>query len=588
MAAPLVVVPSTTRRRWACRAAVGVGVVAVQACLFGARRRPAAPAALAFETRGGPAASSGGPAPTFWSSSNLDKAATVMEIEEHVASFNDPIVSQAWLVTSQLLFGDVGAAAGVLDDKVGVRATSYDYTTQTDFLEALRAKRLGAGAHVYASVTSLMDDVVAYDELKALGVDDATLFYGSSAENTNEDASWRPELVRECVYTYADDLLLNSNLLRALLAYDEPLTLIFADDLACRTRLPATHHRLIFANDGGYGQVLDYRSRGLDAHWWPDGLEGLEDDGAVDAFVEAVQAAHAPHDRDYLVSYGGSTIFRKPSRVNLGNYMTAGGGKARLVGLGDEAGLLVDLESYALEQQDFGSQSLIHNLPRAVEWTAGAAPENATSYDEISRSYFALAAAGDVWASGRVLEALTLNAVPVVDKTYSTDGGRSAKGCADPASFWESGLDAESPAVFVSDWAQLAPTLTKAGALDADQRDERVARVQPYLRSLADALRSTLLGGHLADRPRTSCVAAPVAPAQRSADLAAAAAYYDQQPPAGVADSSGPYWFDGFVDNPSLPSPNCDPKGVTGASALFCFDSACVPPSASSFECGPL
>ena len=145
MAAPLVVVPSTTRRRWACRAAVGVGVVAVQACLFGARRRPAAPAALAFETRGGPAASSGGPAPTFWSSSNLDKAATVTDIEEHVASFNDPIVSQAWLVTSQLLFGDVGAVAGVLDDEIGVRATSYDYTTQTDFLEALRAKRLGAG-----------------------------------------------------------------------------------------------------------------------------------------------------------------------------------------------------------------------------------------------------------------------------------------------------------------------------------------------------------------------------------------------------------------------------------------------------------
>ena len=185
------------------------------------------------------------------------------------------------------------------------------------------------------------------------------------------------------------------------------------------------------------------------------------------------------------------------------------------------------------------------------------------------------------------MEALTLNAVPVVDKTYMTDGGRSATGCADPASFWESGLGVESPAVFVSDWAQLAPTLTKAGALDADQREERVARVQPYLRSLAGALRSTLLGGHLADRPRTSCAAAPVAPAQRSADLAAAAAYYTQQPPAGVSDSSGPYWFDGFVDNPSLPSPNCDPKGVTGASALLCFDAACAPPSASSFECGP-
>ena len=141
-------------------------------------------------------------------------------------------------------------------------------------------------------------------------------------------------------------------------------------------------------------------------------------------------------------------------------------------------------------QQDFGSQSLIHNLPRAVEWTAGAAPDNTTSYDEISRSYFALAAAGDVWASGRVLEALTLNAVPVVDKTYATDGGRSAKGCADPASFWESGLGVESPAVFVSDWAQLAPTLTKAGALDADQRDERVARVQPSSRGVVPATRS--------------------------------------------------------------------------------------------------
>ncbi|KAH8050262.1 hypothetical protein JL722_11467 [Aureococcus anophagefferens] len=54
-----------------------------------------------------------------------------------------------------------------------------------------------------------------------------------------------------CVYDHTPDLVKRSRLLRALLAYDEPLTIIVAGDVACRLKLPATHHAYVLSGDAG-------------------------------------------------------------------------------------------------------------------------------------------------------------------------------------------------------------------------------------------------------------------------------------------------------------------------------------------------
>ena len=114
-------------------------------------------------------------------------------------------------------------------------------------------------------------------------------------------------------------------------------------------------------------------------------------------------------------------------------------------------------------------------------------------------------------------------------------------------------------------------------------------KIQPYLRAVADRLRAVFLDAQdaLPGRARTKCSTEPLSRADSDRAADAAAAYYLQPTPDGVEDATGPAWFDAFVDNPSLPSPNCDPKTITGDNGLFCFSSACVPPSVAGFSCGP-
>ncbi|KAH8050548.1 hypothetical protein JL721_11372 [Aureococcus anophagefferens] len=251
-----------------------------------------------------------------------------------------------------------------------------------------------------------------------------------------------------CVYDHTPDLVKRSRLLRALLAYDEPLR-----RRRRRRRVPpqaaAAHHAYVLSGDAGAascaanGAACQARLRG------PARAAGLR-----------LKASLAD---------GGDVVYN-----DLGEP-------------GDHDGA-------------------------------------------IARSVFALCAAGDVWSSGRVLGALRVGAIPVVDATYATDGGESAKGCDDPARFWRDGgggFDRGAPFVFVKDWDNLAEALEGFGAAD-------------------DA-------------------------------LAAVASYYARD------------WYGDHADSPAVPGATCGttlPTEMEGVDlGMLCFDAACAPPSVAAFEC---
>ena len=253
---------------------------------------------------------------------------------------------------------------------------------------------------------------------------------------------------------------------------------MLASDLDCKTRLPVTHHKIIYAGDSSQAQFDEYVSRGGDAAWFPNGYEGAVTDDEVDELVENVEKS-LKAEKDTLLSYSGSVIYRKPSRVRLGKW-AIDGGIEEMEALAEKASLKLDVESYGMYGMD-----LVHPEGPEVEWTAGISDPDSDTLQ--GRSYYVLAPAGDVWTSGRTLEALTFGAIPVVDQTYKTDGGVSSKGCEDPALHWHE--VAADTFVFVDDWPKLPETLIENDALDVEKRAARVSRLHGVLRRVADDAR---------------------------------------------------------------------------------------------------
>ena len=362
-----------------------------------------------------------------WSSSNaLTTSKGVVELEEHVASFGDGLVDMGREVVSEVLWGSVGVAAGVVHDEVvGVRAVTTTYSAESDvaaFQLALSEGAIGAGAIVYVSVVATMESVLPVEALHAEGVSDEVLYKGCLDCEGGED------LTRECSYIFGDDLLLSNPVLRDLLAYAKPLILVLANEGACRLRVPATHHRVLLANDGAEAQAAASRARGVDAHTFPTGLEGITDADELVVFARAVAVARAQRDsaRDLLVSASWSTIYRKPSRVALGNWVELDGGRARLVDLANSSGLGLSLASTSIA-------AARDQWPVGTEWSIGQPSASFDEYEMTRRSAFTLCPAGDLWMSGRILEAALLGSMPLVDATFVADGGRSAQGCHHPA-----------------------------------------------------------------------------------------------------------------------------------------------------------
>ena len=106
----------------------------------------------------------------------------------------------------------------------------------------------------------------------------------------------------------------------------------------------------------------EYRSRGGDAAWFPQGYEGVVTDDAVDALVENVEAS-LEAEKDTLLSYAGSVLFRKPSRVRLGEWAISGGIE-EMEQLAEQASLKLDVESYGMYGMD-----RVHPEGPEVTWT---------------------------------------------------------------------------------------------------------------------------------------------------------------------------------------------------------------------------
>ena len=510
---------------------------------------------------------------TTWEAVNNDSVEKVYDLEEHVLVVTQ--VNEAYVLFKELLFGRLGRATGTLDPSVGVRVKSHSYATSAwnSFQVKLDAKLVKANSIVWFSVANTMDALVAggkKDELNAMGVTDEMIYWGCNSGDVC-DGSDGELLVQRCVYAYGDDILLHNTLLRTLLSYELPLTIVLNSDLNCKTRLPVTHHKIIYAGDSCQELVEEYRSRGGDAAWFPQGYEGAVTDDAVDALVENVEAS-LKADKDTLLSYAGSVIFRKPSRVRLGEW-AINGGIEEMEQLAARSGLKLDVESYGMYGMD-----KIHPEGPEVTWTAGISDEDSDTLQ--GRSYYVLAPAGDVWTSGRMIEALTFGAIPVVDETYKTDGGVSAKGCVDPASAWRN--IAADTFVFVDDWSKLPETLIQNDALDVEKRAARVARLHGILRRVADDAREAII--RPPSHEKTVCTTVPLSDDQLEQLVQGAYDYYTQPAPEG-APAGGMPWFDAFVDNPALPGNVCGSKDLGASEGALCFDEACALPTAASFSC---
>jgi len=510
---------------------------------------------------------------TTWEAVNNDSVEKVYDLEEHVLVVTQ--VNEAYVLFKELLFGRLGRATGTLDPSVGVRVKSHSYATSAWnlFQVKLDAKLVKANSIVWFSVANTMDALVAggkKDELNAMGVTDEMIYWGCNSGDVC-DGSDGQELVQRCVYAYGDDILLHNTLLRTLLSYELPLTIVLNSDLNCKTRLPVTHHKIIYAGDSCQELVEEYRSRGGDAAWFPQGYEGAVTDDAVDALVENVEAS-LKADKDTLLSYAGSVIFRKPSRVRLGEW-AINGGIEEMEQLAARSGLKLDVESYGMYGMD-----KIHPEGPEVTWTAGISDPDSDTLQ--GRSYYVLAPAGDVWSSGREIEALTFGAIPVVDETYKTDGGVSAKGCVDPASAWRN--IAADTFVFVDDWSKLPETLIQNDALDVEKRAARVSRLHGILRRVADDARDAILTPP--KNAKTVCTTVDLSDDQLQQLVQGAYDYYTQPAPEG-APAGGMPWFDAFVDNPALPGNVCGSKDLGASEGALCFDEACALPTAAAFSC---
>ena len=510
---------------------------------------------------------------TTWEAVNNDQVETVYDLEEHVLVTTE--VNEAYVFYKELLFGRLGRATGTLDPSRGVRVKSHSYATSAwDLFQVnLMQKLVKANSIVWFTVANTMDALVAggrKEELNAMGVADEVIYWGCNSGDVC-DGSDGQLLVQRCVYTYGDDILLHNTLLRTLLAYELPLTIVLASDLDCKTRLPVTHHKIIYAGDSCQELVEEYRSRGGDAAWFPQGYEGVVTDDAVDALVENVEAS-LNAEKDTLLSYAGSVLFRKPSRVRLGEWAISGGIE-EMEQLAEQASLKLDVESYGMYGMD-----RVHPEGPEVTWTAGVTDEDSDTLQ--GRSYYVLAPAGDVWTSGRMIEALTFGAIPVVDETYKTDNGVSAKGCKDPALRWRE--VATDTFVFVDDWTKLPETLIQNDALDVEKRAARVARLHSVLRRVADDAREAILTP--TKNGKTVCTTVDLSDDQLQQLVQQAYDYYTQPAPEG-APAGGMPWFDAFVDNPALPGNVCGSKDLGASEGALCFDAACALPTAASFSC---
>lgn len=463
----------------------------------------------------------------------------------------------------------------------GIQVRSVVHGSPEELLQALRTRSVSRGALVFVDVVywSLERDPV---ELSG-NSKNASQFAYTTGEHRDIDAL--------CVYQHTPDLARRSRLVRSLLAYPEPLVLVMAGDVGCRLsreiEKQKTHHRIFYAGDGS--------PRGP---WWlPQGLELARFSDRAEIYgglnrAKAIEKTPAK-DRDFLIVDSMSTNGRKPSRERLVELLATGD-------LGRELAEVAGNRSLSIEI-DLAPESLtpavahgrgVTVLQEASEYENGKVVAN---YRLVTReatpratSVFALAPAGDVWSSGRILEALMRGQIPIVDQTYKTHPS-SSKGCDDPAGFWRLGDDSDfphaAPFVFVDDWAQL-PSLLRDLASNDTKLDENLEALARYKTRLFAYLRDKILDAALdAQRspPSSNCTTIQLSSMQRDRQTREAAQYY--------GDSSTD-WADQYRDDASLPGAGCtrvfQGRNHSLSPYALCFAPQCVPPQVDSFECSTI
>ena len=466
-----------------------------------------------------------------------------------------------------------------------LRVTSYRYNTKKALMEKLDDQALSAGALVFLSVTTMAldSDMRDYDILQEMP-------YNLSIDE-NFHQTWhdrvrygKTRLDLACVYQHTPNILLRSSLLRALLAYPKPLVLFLAGDSGCRLTkelLPKTHHLIIFPNDGAPANLRP------DVLWYPEGLEGLED-AKEDYYFWKTKASYnamnmtdseAPtlDERTYLLDVGASINGRKPSRLTMLRWLEDEGGREALEALANDEGLNLRFNASVIDEplvDGTSSPEFRYFSFETINTQQGAA-------------IFALAPAGDTWSSGRILEAMLQGSIPVVDATYVSDGGASAKGCDNAAAFWRHGGGAfqqGAPFIFVEEWRDLPRLLRDALANVKDRLDA----VETYRDDLERYLRGAILDGAL-DRqhttPSSSCRTDPLSEAALESQIILQAAYYRSN------------WVQAFRDVATLPTAGCstdfhphfmshNPTPMLMPHAgIQCYAPACAPPLVGAFSC---
>ncbi|KAJ8599147.1 hypothetical protein CTAYLR_008285 [Chrysophaeum taylorii] len=509
-----------------------------------------------------------------WSAGDLEPAVRVDEHFVHAPCFGE----QTYAYWRYALNGPKATTG-----RRRVLATSHFYGSREKLIWALETRRIKPRSLVFVDVRYTgLDYEWDYEALSSdLGLDSASLV--DVGHRRRQPGLDEEVLDPTCVYDYTPDLVLRSRLLRRVLSYPEPLVVVVSGDVACRLALPQTHHRILVSDDAGGAQCEK-----IGALWWPQGLEGLVDyamgnESEADALAVANARWLPPDRRPFLFNDAFSVNVRKPSRLSLVTYVHQGGGAGDIKALAAEARRGARFEATVDPQAaPFGTV--------AVDVPPPFPPPDPEDYAgsawraNVAGSMFAICAAGDVYSTGRVVAAMALGAVPVIDATYNTDAGASAKGCEDPARFWRDGtadFPHKAPFVFVDKWDDLPVELEKAGAVDLSRFRRRLEAMADYRTRLEAYLRDLAILPWT--KPNTTCVETPFSSDDRRSVLESVARYYEPRGPNPTA------WFDDHRDSPRTPGATCSSGISTEMTDVdigaLCFDPACAPPLVKSFEC---
>lgn len=176
-----------------------------------------------------------------------------------------------------------------------------------------------------------------------------------------------------------------------------------------------------------------------------------------------------------------------------------------------------------------------------------------------------------------------LGSIPIVDATYASDDGESAKECDDPARFWRDGspeFPHHAPFVFVDDWKNMPAAISKY--LAHTSLDQRFAQLADYRTALEDYLRAIPLSterslNDVVLSAQSTCAETPFTDAQTAQVLDVAGDYYTTN------------WFYGHVDSPGSPGIGCTQYPEIYAKwpevGAYCFDARCAPPLVFDFRC---